>query len=203
MEALTGVLLLFFLVEHLLSNAMLLLPTPDYYLAYVDFMGRHWFVRLLEVVLAALFITHIGVGARMRFNAWRIRRKRPGTPPPRSLTTRFVGLTGAVILVFLLMHLSRFVLPHRLGRAASNLYNDAHIAFSSMWYTAFYVVSMAALGMHLFHGIGSAVVSFPSLPRERIPVLRTWARWTAVVVSAGLAFIAVVLHVRSLLALTS
>ncbi len=198
-EAVTGVLLLLFLVEHLLSNAMLLLTTPTPYLAYVDVMGRQWFVRLLEVLLALLFVTHIGVGARMRYNAWQLRRKRPGIPPPRSITTRFVGLTGAAIFIFLLLHLARFVIPHRAHMAQVNLYDDAHLAFASLPYTLFYVASMAALGMHLFHGIGSAVVSFPSLPKHRIPALRALARWTAVVVATGLAAIAAALYIRSLM----
>jgi succinate dehydrogenase / fumarate reductase cytochrome b subunit len=198
-EAVSGVLLLLFLVEHLLSNAMLVLPSSTPYLAYADFLGRLWLVRVMEVLLAALFVVHIGVGARMRYSAWRMRRKRPGIPPPKSITTRFVGLTGAVILLFLLLHLARFVLPHRMGTATADLYLDAHLAFSSLPYTLFYSVSMLALGMHLYHGIGSAVVSFSSLPRHRLPLLRRTARWTAVTVSAGLAGIACVLYVKSLL----
>lgn len=197
-EAVTGVLLLLFLVEHMLSNALLLLPTAAPYLAFVEFMGRIWFVRVLEVVLALLFVVHIGVGARMRYHAWQIRRRRRNVPPPRSVTTRFVGLTGAVILVFLALHLARFVVPHKFGTTTTDLYTDAHYAFASVPYTVFYVVSMAALGMHLFHGIGSAVVSFSSVPKHRIPRLRAIARWMAVVVATGLAGIAGTLCVLQL-----
>lgn len=200
-EALTGLLLLIFCAEHLAGNAMLLLNDPAPYRWYTAVMGRSMIVRLMEVALALLFVIHIGLGLTMRIQYRRVRRKNPRLPKARSWATRTVGMTGIVILVFLVVHLQRFALPNRIiGEQDFDLYHQAHLAFANPWYTAFYVFSMAALGFHLHHGVRSAVVSFKRVPPTLVPRARAVAGWTAILVTIGLAYIAVHINVMSLAA---
>ena len=173
LEAASGTVLLLFLVEHLVGNSMLLLSDPEPYRWYTSTLGRSIVVRILEIGLFLLFATHIGIGLMMRLHHMRLVKKKPNYPKPKSISTRFVGYTGAVILVFMVVHLWRFFLPHRvLNEANFDLYTQAHIAFSSVWYTLFYVASMIALASHLKHGIVSAVFSMKFVPRTAIPKLK-------------------------------
>ncbi len=195
-EAVTGMLLLLFCVEHLAGNLLLLWPDPAPYHCYTESLGRSIIVRILEVALFALFVVHIGLGLRMRLHQRELRRKNPRIPKPKDLATRTIGLTGTVILIFLAVHLVRFFVPNRVVReGAFDLYAEAHLAFASAWYTTFYAVSMAALGFHLRHGIKSAIVSFKRVPAGLIPRLRTIGGWVAIVVPFGLAYIALHIYV--------
>lgn len=191
-EAITGMVLLLFMVEHLAGNLLLLSSDPGPYRWYTSTMGHSIVVRVLEVALFALFAVHIGLGLKMRLHFMRMKRTNKFYRPPTNVTTRFVGTTGAAILLFLVIHLWRFFVPNRIVASPTyDLYTDVHAAFSNAWYTGFYVVSMAMLGFHLVHGIRSAVVSFKRLPPPLIKRIRSLASWIAGLVSAGLAYIAV------------
>ena len=200
LEAITGTLLLVFMIEHFLANLMLLLDDPAPYHWYTETLGHSVFVRGLEVALFALFLLHIGIGIVMRMQHQRMLRNNPRAPRPKDFATKYVGYTGAVILIFLVVHLLKFFVPNRVqGLEDFDLYEQAHIAFATWWYTLFYVASMAALAFHLKHGIRSALFSFKWLPKERVPLVRSVASWTGFFVSAGLAYIAVHLWVKSVL----
>lgn len=199
-EALTGALLLLFLVEHFVANLMLLLPDPEPYRWYTGTLGHSVIVRIVEVGLFALFIVHIGLGLKMRLQHRKMMQNNPRAKKPKDVSTRFVGLTGIIILVFLCVHLQRFFLPNRVfGTNGFDLYTEAHKAFSSIWYTLLYVLSMIALALHLKHGIRSALFSAKFIPPARIPVIRTWLGWVGMFVPLGLAYIAVHIYVCSLL----
>lgn len=200
LEAWTGLILLLFMVEHFLANLMLLLPDSEPYQWYTNTLGHNVFVRVLEVVLFALFALHITLGFYMRFHHRRIAAKVAHKMKPKDLATRYVGLTGLVILVFLIVHLARFFVPNRISpNAGFNLYDEAHVAFSSWWYTVVYIVSMVALAAHLKHGIKSALFTISVLPKKHLPALRVVLSWTGFLTSIGLAYIAVHLFVLSLL----
>ncbi|MBP6510844.1 MAG: hypothetical protein KA339_09815 [Candidatus Kapabacteria bacterium] len=191
-EAVTGTLLLLFCVEHLAANLFLLWPDPAPYQWYTESLGRSLLIRIMEVGLFALFIVHIGLGMKMRLHQRRVRMMNPRIPKVTNFASRTVGYTGIVILIFLVIHLARFFVPNRITRPTTfDLYEQAHIAFANIWYMLFYVVSMAALGFHLRHGIKSAIFSFKRLPPSSIPQLRRVGGWLAIIIPAGLAYIAV------------
>lgn len=195
-EAVTGTLLLFFCAEHLAANLFLLWPDPTPYQWYTESLGRSLLIRIMEVGLFALFFIHIGLGMKMRLHQRRIRKMNPRIPKVTNFATRTVGYTGIVILIFLVIHLARFFVPNRITRPETfDLYAQAHIAFADVWYMLFYVASMAALGFHLRHGIKSALFSFKRLPPSLIPKLRTVGGWMAIIIPAGLAYIAIHIYI--------
>jgi succinate dehydrogenase / fumarate reductase cytochrome b subunit len=67
-----------------------------------------------------------------------------------------MGLTGSVILVFLVVHLKTFFVPHRIEGVDSSMAMDVASAFQSPLYALLYVVSMVLLAAHLNHGFQSA-----------------------------------------------
>lgn len=200
LEASTGAVLLLFMVEHLLANVMLLWNDPAPYRWYTETLGRAIVVRGMEIGLFLLFAVHIGIGLIMRLYHRKLQRKHPNLPKPKSMSTRLVGWTGTAILLFLVIHLWRFFWPNRvLGLTDFNLYAEARAAFSSVWYTLFYVGCMVALASHLQHGIKSALFNFKFIPPKRVPLARKIGAAVGVGTSLGLAYIAIHLYFVSLL----
>lgn len=200
LEALSGTMLLAFMVEHLLANLMLLWPEAAPYQWYTNTLGRSILVRGLEVALFALFIVHIGIGLHMRVQHRRLLARHPEAPRPKAVSTRFVGWTGLIILVFLVIHLWRFFVPNRIQQIEGfDLYQQAHLAFADPWYTLIYVLSMVALASHLRHGIRSALFSFRFIPKPMLPRVRSVLSWIGFASSLGLAYIAAHLYVLSVI----
>lgn len=198
LEAVTGVLLLAFCVEHLLANSMLLLSDPLPYRWYTAQLGRAVATRCAEAALFALFIAHIGMGLFMRYKHMLLRRRAPFIPKPTSLSTRYVGWTGTAILVFLVVHMATFFIPNRIQDvAAFDLYTRAHEVFASPWYVLLYVLSMLALASHLSHGVKSAVVSFKVIPPRQLPRIRKITGVVALVTPLALGYIAIHLFIAS------
>ncbi|CAN5525766.1 succinate dehydrogenase cytochrome b subunit [soil metagenome] len=199
-EATTGILLLVFLVEHMVGNLLLLLTDPAPYQWYTATLGHSILVRVLEVALFALFIGHIVIGYKIRFHHKQILKQKSHLRAPKNLFTRYVSYTGLAILLFMVVHLWRFFVPNRIMMVDSiNLYAEAQMAFSSVWYTAFYVIAMAMLSFHLVHGIRNAVVSFKRIPKRWIPRLRKGSVYVAVIVPAVLSYIVLHVFVRSMI----
>ncbi|HEX8547493.1 MAG TPA: succinate dehydrogenase, partial [Cytophagaceae bacterium] len=57
--ALTGLFLVIFVLEHLLSNLLLLSNDPSDFNGYAEFMSTNIFIRAAEYILFAGFIIHI------------------------------------------------------------------------------------------------------------------------------------------------
>ncbi len=158
--ALTGLFLFMFLLEHLYGN--LLLYKLDGGLAfneYSHFMAGNMLIRTVEFALFggilihvfdALFITMANRKARPVGYAVNHQSKNS------SWFSRNMGLTGSVVLFFLIVHLRTFFIPHRVFTAENSMSYDVAAAFQSNWYAALYLVSMVILGMHLNHGLQSA-----------------------------------------------
>lgn len=201
LEALTGTALLLFVVEHFAANLLLLLDSPTMYLWYTNTLGHSLLVRGLEAALFLTFAIHIGIGLKMRLQFRRMLKKNPRAKRPKDITSRFVGLTGIIILAFLVIHLWHFFIPNRVLYTASfNLYRQAHESFASVWYTGFYIVCMVALAMHLKHGIRSAVFSFKFIKPSAVPLVRSVLMWVGLLTPLGLGYIALHLYIRSIIA---
>jgi succinate dehydrogenase / fumarate reductase cytochrome b subunit len=158
--ALTGLFLCAFLVEHLYGN--LLLYKLDAGLAFNEYsawMAGNLFIRTVEFGLFAGFFIHIIDGLYLTLQNRRARPVRYAVSQQTGNSTWFsrnMGLTGSVILVFLVIHLKSFFFPHRVMHAENSMAYDVAVAFKSEWYAALYILAMVILGAHLNHGFQSA-----------------------------------------------
>lgn len=199
-EATTGMLLLAFLVEHLVGNALLLLNDPTAYRWYTSTLGHSVLIRILEIGLFAMIVGHIVIGYSIRYHHRRIMHQKSHLREPKNLATRYVSFTGLAILLFLVVHLWRFFVPNRLTKPGSvDLYHEADVAFANVWYALLYIGTMIMLSFHLVHGIRNAVVSFRRIPKRWIPRLRAWSVWVAILVPTALSYIVLHIYVRALL----
>lgn len=196
--AFTGAILLGFLVLHVIGNLKAFLPDPqpglpdiDVYARFLRTMGEPllpyssalWLVR---AVLTAALALHVTCVIQL---ALRSRRARP-IPYARvahvqaTAPARWMLYTGGLILVFVAVHILQFTTgtidAARFvdGAVYSNLFR----AFQVWYYTAFYVLAMLVIGLHLYHGAWSL---FQSLGADN-PDRNRGLRGLAILLAVGL-----------------
>ncbi len=208
--ALTGLFLCAFLVVHLAGNLLTLIPDGgETFNAFAHFMSTNIVIRLLEVVLFAGFLVHIvqsivivWKNRKSRGITYRVQAKAPGV----AWSAQNMGLLGAIIFVFLVVHIRDFFVearfyPERLGRDAQgfvDLYSEVVQAFASLPYVMLYVVAMVVLGAHLWHGFQSAFRSLGIMHIRWTPMIVWSGRLFTVVITGGFILIAVYWYVKQL-----
>ena len=206
---LSGIFLYLFLLIHLVGNIGLL-EGPEYFNSYGHLM-LHTLAKVIypiEVVLTIAFLLHMGLGIKLaienrsaRDSRYAVTASKRGTSP----FSRFMALTGSWLLVFVMVHVPHF----RMGLIGNettviyegvemrDLYGAVMDAFSSGWYTAFYIFSFLVIAAHLAHGVQS---SFQSLgfnhPRYNLFIQRS-SKAYAVVISGGFSAIAIWAFIKS------
>lgn len=158
--ALTGLLLVVFLVFHLSANLTLHADADGAtFTKYAQAIEANPLLPLAEIGLALLFAAHIAMAVRVtlqnreaRGSAYRVRGNR-GARTPGSAT---MILTGLLVLVFVVIHLFDF----RFSKDdASELAPMVESRLSGPLGFGIYLIGVCALGLHLSHGIRSALQS--------------------------------------------
>src|SRR3989339_1107922 len=109
--ALTGTMLMLFLIVHFIGNMMLYFG-PAAFQIYVETLETvKPAVRVIEIVLALIFIFHIYNGIRLW---WQNKKANPqkyavsADSENSTVFSRSMAITGTVIFIFLGIHLSTF-----------------------------------------------------------------------------------------------
>jgi succinate dehydrogenase / fumarate reductase cytochrome b subunit len=162
--ALTGGALLFFLLGHMLGN-MTVFQGPDTLNSYAAWLQGHPLVWLFRVGLVAVFVAHVLVTVRLTKANRRARPMRYAHPVVRqmSLTSRYMVLTGLVVMGFLAFHLLHLtfgvVQPETYQLVDSGQRHDVYsmviLGFQNPWIAGSYVLAILLLGLHLIHGAAS------------------------------------------------
>lgn len=195
---LTGLLLIGYLVVHLTANLLVFAGDGgrmlNLYAHTLHQLGPLLFVA--RVALAALFLFHIVTGIRVMIQNRKARSNRysmsasKGGPSKMTAASRWMAVTGLVLLVFVPSHVWMFSLgpyyetvidgvPMRdLYRLVVERFKDPVIAFS-------YAGVMLLLSMHLAHGFWSALQSLGALNRRWMPVAYTVGVILAILLAGG------------------
>ena len=98
-----------------------------------------------------------------------------------------MALSGPVILLFLIVHVSQFKYgPEYLtASGVRDLYRLEIQNFSNAITVAFYAFCLVVIGFHLWHGISSALNSLGADHPRYTPTLLRVSRVVAVVLAAG------------------
>lgn len=182
-SAISGLFLYLFLLVHLYDNLYIFAGERAYNLKAEQLLSNP-LVRVMEVVLLIAFLYHIVEGVIVSFRNIRARTQRYAVyRQQNTLVSRTMWLSGAVILMFLVIHLRTFFVPYRIEESVTSLYREVIAAFSNPYYSMLYLACFVFLGMHLSHALQSA-----------FQTLGFWhPRWTVRlrVLSAALAWIVV------------
>lgn len=189
--ALTGLFLIVFLLEHLYTN--LLLYKSDGGLAFIEAshsMVHNILIRIIEVVLFAAIIIHVIQALAVTIQN---RKARPvkyavsRTDNTSSWFSRNMGLTGSIILFFIVVHLNTFFVSYRITGLAENenIAWKVKEAFASGWYSLLYVVAVLFLGFHLNHGFQSAFQSMGFNNKKYASLLKNSGTALAIILTLG------------------
>jgi succinate dehydrogenase cytochrome b subunit len=196
--AVTGFVLVGFVVAHMLGNlkAFLGAPAIDAYAMFLRTMGEPlmpystllWVVR---IVLLASVALHITAAVQLTRLSWAARPK--GYDTKDAIATTYAARTmrwGGVILVLFiiyhLLHLTAGVVGFQPGEFRDLAVHHNLVAGFSVWYVSlFYIVAMACLCLHLDHGIWSFLQTLGWSNARTTPALQALARGIALAVFLG------------------
>ncbi|HET6333082.1 MAG TPA: succinate dehydrogenase cytochrome b subunit [Polyangiales bacterium] len=158
--AVSGVVLVGFVVAHFIGNALIWVG-PEAINAYSH--ALHAAPELLwvaRIVLIVAVIAHIGAALKLaaKNTAARPQRYKKKRDHVTNYAARTMIWSGPILLGFILFHLAHLTLgvaPGTYEHSTTDVYSNVVRGFSIPWVTGLYVVSMLALGNHLFHGTWS------------------------------------------------
>jgi succinate dehydrogenase / fumarate reductase cytochrome b subunit len=185
--AVTGVILILFVVGHLLGNLQIFLG-PDWINGYSqhlrDLGPLLWAIRLF---LLATVIIHIYVTIQLAIEN---RRARPANYIDRhyvkaDFASRHMVMSGLIVLAFIVYHLAHFTVrvtdprfgllkPDPLGHY--DVYSMMVYGFQNYYVSGFYVLGLFLLALHLSHGSSSFFQSLGLNDKKLTPRLALGGR---------------------------
>jgi succinate dehydrogenase / fumarate reductase, cytochrome b subunit len=203
----TGLFLMAFLTVHLGLNATIFTNDGGVLFDRTAHLLRHnWGLHILEILVFGSFMLHIGEGAALTLD----NRSKRNTPYAVSASfslapARSMGIFGAIIFAFLLLHLYQFWLPQAIlqesgsadGNLSESLYQLMRSTMSQWWVAFISVLGCIAVAAHLLHGWRSAAITLGFSDRY-LKLLLAIGIIFAIVIPLGLATIPIALFMRLL-----
>ncbi|WP_444964265.1 succinate dehydrogenase cytochrome b subunit [Nocardiopsis sp. M1B1] len=197
--AITGAILVLYLIAHMYGNLKVFSGQEafDGYAHSLRELGypllpESGFLWIFRIVLLASVLIHIYAAVTL----WaRARRARPAAQRYQvkkrvvrsysSYTMRYGGILVALFVVFHILHLTTNTIAP--GGASDSPYERLVNGFQpEFWYvTLFYVLSVIAVGLHLRHGIWSALATLGANMSRRQPGLNAIALGISLIVTVG------------------
>jgi succinate dehydrogenase / fumarate reductase cytochrome b subunit len=164
--AVTGILLCGFLVSHVLGN-FLLFVGPDAFNTYAYTLTSNPLIYVAEAILLAIFLSHLALAARLNIENYKARPSRyfvSKTCGEATFASRTMPITGAIIFIFLIIHLLQFKFGAYYettvdGVIMRDLYKLVIESFENPLNVALYVFVGLATAVHVTHGFKSAFQS--------------------------------------------
>lgn len=193
--ALTGLGLFVFVIIHMLGNLQIFLgpdPINAYALLLKSNPGLLWTLR---VGLLAVAVLHITSAIQLIMINRRARPVSYSTDKivAASFAARTIVVSGLIILMFVVYHLLHFTFgavdpqflryEDYLGR--HDVYQMMVVGFSNPFASAFYIVSMGLLCLHLSHGVSSTFQSLGLKRRAYVVAIDRLASLSALVIFLG------------------
>lgn len=158
--AVTGLVLVGFLIVHFIGNS-LVYAGPEAINAYSAMLhNSHGLVWVARAVLLGSVALHIGSALTLyvRNNAARPQRYHVKQDSATNYAARTMMVSGPILLGFIVYHLAHLTGGVSMGEydhSTTDVYSNVVNGFSVPWVAFVYIVSMVALGNHLFHGTWS------------------------------------------------
>jgi succinate dehydrogenase / fumarate reductase, cytochrome b subunit len=186
--AVSGCILFLFVVGHLIGNLQIY-EGPEKLNRYAVLLRSMpallWGVR---TVLLAMVLLHIWSSVQLagRNIAARPVGYRMKKATGSSYASRTMYWSGPIILAFVIYHLLDFtfgqVNPHF---QPGNVYGNVVASFQLIPVSAFYIIAMLLLCLHLYHGLWSMFQSLGIAHPRYTPMLRQGAAVVAILIAVG------------------
>jgi succinate dehydrogenase / fumarate reductase cytochrome b subunit len=187
--AVTGLIWVAYLITHMLAN-LLVFQGPDKINAYSAFLhgtgGALWGARL--VLIAALVLHVLAAAQPVSYAAGR-------QPHTSTFAARTIRWGGALILLFLVYHVLHFTV----GSAHPSFtegdpYHNVASGFRDPLVVVLYLIAVAVVGLHLYHGVWSSGRSLGTSPPSPRPLRRNLAFVLALLIWLGFSVIPIAVY---------
>jgi len=186
--AVSGLILFLFVVGHLIGNLQIY-EGPEKLNNYAKFLrsvpAALWTVRITLLVMVILHIWSSVQLALLKFDArptGYVKKKATKS----SYASRTMYWSGPIILAFVIYHLLDFTFGTvNPNFEEGNVYANVIASFQLIPVSAFYIVGMLLLCMHLYHGLWSMFQSLGYSHPRYTPVLKRSAAVVAILIAAG------------------
>ena len=195
--AITGVMLVGYVIGHLLGNLQIYASDPEQIHRYAAFLHNPanaiplWAIR--GVLLAAV-ILHITASVQLWLQN---RAARPvgyvkKDDVPASYAARTMIWSGPIVGAFIVFHVLHLTVgavlpledinqnPH-----TPNVYENVILGFQNPWISGFYILAMILLCLHLYHGMWSMFQSVGISHPRYTPKLKKGAAILAILIAIG------------------
>ena len=192
--ALTGGFLILFLLEHLYGNVLLYFGDGGKaFNEYSHDAVRNILIRIIEVVLFLAIIMHVAQAIILTSDnskARPVKYEINGANQTSSWVSRNMGITGAVIFFFIVVHLYHFFVPYRItgtvgGEGADSIANSVAAGLGNPVYAALYLVSVIFLALHLSHALYSSLHTLGLDNKKYAPLLKISSTVFALIIGIG------------------
>ena len=208
----TGCALVLFLLFHMSMNLVALI-SAEAYNAVCAFLGANWYAVVATVGLAALVVLHFVYALILTIDNYRARGKQryavTVNEPGVEWASKNMLLLGVIVVLGLLLHLchfwSKMMFVELLGQHENSLgfapTDGAALieyTFSNPINVVLYIVWLAALWLHLNHGVWSMFQTVGWANDIWYPRLKCAAKVVSTLVILGFAAVVVAFFVCSL-----
>jgi succinate dehydrogenase / fumarate reductase cytochrome b subunit len=194
--AVSGIIFILFVLLHMYGN-LKAFAGHDAYNEYAEHLrtigepmlphtGLLWLIRAALIVS---LVVHVYAAVTLWHRAGKARtvKYQVKKNAASSFSSRFMRWGGLTLLVFIVWHLLNFTVGkvNVSGGATNDPYNLLVDSFDVWWLTLIYLVAMAALGLHLHHGVWSSAQTLGLTNNAKARRNAKTLGWILAVVIAG------------------
>ncbi|HXS69002.1 MAG TPA: succinate dehydrogenase cytochrome b subunit [Candidatus Polarisedimenticolia bacterium] len=198
--AISGFVLFLFVIAHLIGNLQFFLG-PESINRYGDFLQTNvellWPARIFLLIIIGLHIwSAIKLSAENK--AARPVAYANWNPTVATYASRTMLMSGIIVLVFIIYHLLHYTVQvqainftgHNFvkledAKERHDIFRMMVLGFSNLWVSAFYVIGVGLLCLHLSHGVSAMFQSLGWKNKVYGPFLDKAARVIAVLIFVG------------------
>ena len=201
--SISGLFLMMFICVHLGVNLLLVFDdSGELFNLGANFMATNPLIKVMEPVLGLGFVVHIiwsFLISLQNYKARPVKYDKSNAVYSSAWASRNMLVLGALVLVFLVIHIVQFFIPVKTGGLETVSLNgvEMHDTYTlvaglfkeSVVYCILYMIAGALLGFHLGHGFWSAFQTVGMNNKQWLARLQFIGKIYAIVVAVGFAII--------------
>lgn len=198
----TGLFLVSFLLVHCIINSLIFFNDGGHlFNEGAEFMGSNPIIRTMEVVLFLGIIAHIVDALMLTLSNQKTRTQGYVVTNANANSkwySRWMGLLGTLILMFLIIHLKHFWVVSRftdhITSGKETLFEEMVEVFENPFIVVLYVAAMVSLAYHLLHGFQSAFQTMGINNKKYTPAIKAFGTWFSIIISIVFASMPIAIH---------
>lgn len=188
-----------FIAVHLTVNLFLIFDdSGELFNTGAHFMATNPIIKIMEPILGLGFMIHIIWSFFLEYQNWKarpVKYNKKNLSGSSSWSSRNMLVLGALVLVFLVMHIIDFYWvikfsPESMSKVVDSEMHDTYLLVSELFknnplYDVFYVLGAILLGFHLSHGFWSAFQTMGLSNKNWMKRLQLVGKVYAIIVAVG------------------